>query len=46
MKLQALRDEPLPILIREAGWRAIRSMRKSIFPLQRQEPTASNVFVP
>jgi Heparinase II/III-like protein/Heparinase II/III N-terminus len=28
-----LREEPLPLLIREAGWRAIRSVRKSIFPI-------------
>jgi hypothetical protein len=28
-----LREEPLPLLMREAGWRAIRSVRKSIFPI-------------
>src|SRR5258708_28109932 len=30
MKLRAFREEPLPALIAEAGWRAIRSARKSV----------------
>ena len=28
-----LREEPWPLLMREAGWRAIRSVRKSILPI-------------
>ena len=31
MKLRAFREEPLPALVAEAGWRAIRSARKSVF---------------
>ncbi len=31
----ALRNEPLPALIGEAGWRGIRSIRRSIFKLAR-----------
>jgi hypothetical protein len=31
MRLGAFREEPLPVLIAEAGWRAIRSARKSVF---------------
>ncbi len=33
MKLRPLREEPLSALIAEAGWRAIRSARKSVFRL-------------
>ena len=46
MKLQTLRDEPLPILIREAGWRAIRSMRKSIFPVAAARANGQQHFRP
>jgi hypothetical protein len=46
MKLQTLRDEPLPILIREAGWRAVRSMRKSIFPVAAARAQARQRFRP
>jgi hypothetical protein len=46
MKLQTLRDEPLPILIREAGWRAIRSMRKSIFPVAAARANGQQRFRP
>jgi Heparinase II/III-like protein/Heparinase II/III N-terminus len=31
MKLRAFREEPLPALVAEAGWRAVRSARKSVF---------------
>jgi hypothetical protein len=31
MKLRTFREEPLPALVAEAGWRAIRSARKSVF---------------
>ncbi len=46
MNLQTLRDEPLPILIREAGWRAIRSMRKSIFPVAVARTNGQKRFRP
>ena len=46
MNLQTLRDEPLPILIREAGWRAIRSMRKSIFPVAAARTNGQQRFRP
>ena len=46
MKLQTLRDEPLPMLIREAGWRAIRSMRKSFFPVAAARTNGQQRFRP
>jgi hypothetical protein len=46
MKLQTLRDEPLPMLIREAGWRAIRSMRKSFFPVAAARTNGQQCFRP
>ena len=46
MNLQTLRDEPLPMLIREAGWRAIRSMRKSIFPVAAARTNGQQRFRP
>src|SRR3984957_211817 len=46
MKLQTLRDEPLPTLIREAGWRALRSMRKSIFPVAAARAHGQQRFHP
>jgi Heparinase II/III-like protein/Heparinase II/III N-terminus len=46
MKLQTLRDEPLPVLIREAGWRAIRSLRKSIFPVTTARANCRQCFRP
>jgi Heparinase II/III-like protein/Heparinase II/III N-terminus len=46
MKLQTLRDEPLPVLIREAGWRAIRSLRKSIFPVTTARANCRQRFRP
>jgi hypothetical protein len=46
MKLQTLRDEPLPMLIREAGWRAIRSMRKSFFPVAAARTNGQQHFRP
>lgn len=46
MNLQTLRDEPLPILIREAGWRAFRSMRKSIFPVATARANRRQRFCP
>jgi Heparinase II/III-like protein/Heparinase II/III N-terminus len=46
MNLQTLRDEPLPMLIREAGWRAIRSMRKSIFPVTTARANCRQRFRP
>jgi Heparinase II/III-like protein/Heparinase II/III N-terminus len=46
MNLQTLRDEPLPLLIREAGWRAIRSMRKSIFPVAAARANGRQRFRP
>jgi hypothetical protein len=46
MNLQTLRDEPLPMLIREAGWRAIRSMRKSIFPVAAARANGQQLFRP
>jgi hypothetical protein len=46
MRLQTLRDEPLPMLIREAGWRAIRSMRKSFFPLAVARANGQQRFRP
>jgi hypothetical protein len=46
MKLETLRDEPLPVLIREAGWRAIRSMRKSIFAVTTARANGRQRFRP
>jgi hypothetical protein len=46
MKLQTLRDEPLPMLIKEAGWRAFRSMRKSIFPVAAAKANGAQRFRP
>jgi hypothetical protein len=46
MRLQTLRDEPLPMLIREAGWRAIRSMRKSFFPVAAARANGQQRFRP
>ena len=46
MKLQTLRDQPLPTLIREAGWRALRSMRKSIFPVAAARAHGQQRFHP
>jgi hypothetical protein len=46
MKLETLRDEPLPVLIREAGWRAIRSLRKSIFPVTTARANCRQCFRP
>jgi hypothetical protein len=46
MRLQTLRDEPLPMLIREAGWRALRSMRKSFFPVAAARTNGQQCFRP
>ena len=40
------RNEPLPNLIREAGWRGIRSIRKSIFTLTGRAAIARSFFIP
>ena len=42
----ALRDEPLPTLIGEAGWRGIRSIRKSIFKLAGRNGDCPVIFRP
>jgi Heparinase II/III-like protein/Heparinase II/III N-terminus len=42
----ALRNEPLPTLIGEAGWRGIRSIRRSIFTLARQNGDCPVIFRP
>ncbi len=50
MKLRNLasvvRNEPLPNLIREAGWRGIRSIRRSIFRLKGQDGDCPVIFHP
>jgi hypothetical protein len=46
MKLKTLRDEPLPMLIGEAGWRAIRSIRKSWFPIATTRANGQKRFRP
>jgi hypothetical protein len=42
----ALRNEPLPALIGEAGWRGIRSIRRSIFKLAARNGDCPVVFRP
>ena len=42
----ALRHEPLPTLIGEAGWRGIRSIRKSIFKFAGQNGDCPVIFRP
>jgi hypothetical protein len=42
----ALRNEPLPTLIGEAGWRGIRSIRRSIFKVAGQNGNCPVVFRP
>jgi hypothetical protein len=42
----ALRNEPLPTLIGEAGWRGIRSIRRSIFKLAGWEGNCPVIFCP
>ena len=50
MKLRNLasivRNEPFPTLIRETGWRGIRSIRRSIFRLAGHSGTCPVVFHP
>jgi hypothetical protein len=41
-----VRNEPLPNLIREAGWRGIRSIRRSIFRLKGQGGDCPVIFRP
>jgi hypothetical protein len=42
----ALRNEPLPTLIGEAGWRGIRSIRGSIFKLSARNDGCPVIFQP
>jgi Heparinase II/III-like protein/Heparinase II/III N-terminus len=42
----ALRNEPLPALIGEAGWRGIRSIRRSIFKLAARNGDCPVIFRP
>ena len=42
----ALRNEPLPALIREAGWRGIRSIRRLIFKLGGRNGDCPVIFQP
>jgi hypothetical protein len=42
----ALRNEPLPALLREAAWRGIRSIRRSIFKLGGPDGDCPVIFRP